>query len=767
MRKDRLIDSLLDIAPIFALVINEKAKILDLNIRASEEFGQVDKLIGTSFFKLFPSVERKRMEEFLSTGFTLRGRSPHEIFQGFPSDSKKSPRFFEMTTMPFERNDRKYLLVTFNNISKTISLLSQEEISRVKAETLAKALRETETKLEIALRAGKMGTWEYDIESRILKWSRGVIDPMHPQRTEPVDQFFERIYKVDTEKFKKILRKNVRDRLNFSLEYRIKAKDGRLVWVSSSGVLINGKGGKKIIGVWTDITSRKNAEMRVKIQYGLSRVLAKRSELSQVAPEVLKRVGEGFNWECGVLWRPDKERKMLVCFTTWHTKDANAKKIGLPAIGDEIEKGEGLAGQVWNKKDVIWAGEKYKFAVIGIPVIFGQEMLGIIVFYSQAYQFINEETVRLASTVGHQLGEFIHRTQTRGELARSKAELETILESVAEAIIVQNNKGDVVYANEEGVKFGRYAQLGDLKGTTFEEIKESVDFYDTKDHLVPSHKWPGSVAMKGKENSAVLRCHFRQSGEDVWIRAIAKPVFDGDRKVQLIVNIVQDITKQVYEERQRELFLSMTTHELRTPIASIKAYSRLGQKRTTRRDVKNFLGKIDDQASKLQIIINDFLDIAKIREGKLSIHKREFDFDELVDQVVSTLRTISTKHKIIKKGKVEKVINADPDRINQVLSNLITNAIKYSPETDKIIVETKVKEDYLLVKVQDFGIGVPKNQQRSIFKSFYQVPKRGSKEGLGLGLYISGAIIKEHGGKIWVESKLGKGSNFYFSLPLK
>jgi Signal transduction histidine kinase len=178
--------------------------------------------------------------------------------------------------------------------------------------------------------------------------------------------------------------------------------------------------------------------------------------------------------------------------------------------------------------------------------------------------------------------------------------------------------------------------------------------------------------------------------------------------------------------------------------------------------------RMDAQVNRLTNLIGDLLDVTKINSGKLLFNKTWFDFNQAIAETVADLQHTTQKHKLITKFSETGNVYSDKDRVSQVITNLITNAIKYSPHADQIIIQTKRDNDQVSVCVKDFGIGIPPSKTDKIFEQFYRVS--GSKQhtfpGLGLGLYISSEIIKREAGKIWVNSVEGKGSDFYFSLPV-
>lgn len=181
-----------------------------------------------------------------------------------------------------------------------------------------------------------------------------------------------------------------------------------------------------------------------------------------------------------------------------------------------------------------------------------------------------------------------------------------------------------------------------------------------------------------------------------------------------------------------------------------------------------YIHKADEGIEKLQVLISELLDVSRIQAGKLELNITEFNFDELVDSCIESIGHISEFHNVQKHGNAAVMVKGDRNRIEQVLMNYLTNAAKYSPKSDKIIVNVTCINNEIQVGVTDFGIGITKEKQGRIFERFYRVEdKNHSFPGLGIGLYISAEIVKRHNGRVWVESEEGKGSTFYFTLPVK
>jgi signal transduction histidine kinase len=181
----------------------------------------------------------------------------------------------------------------------------------------------------------------------------------------------------------------------------------------------------------------------------------------------------------------------------------------------------------------------------------------------------------------------------------------------------------------------------------------------------------------------------------------------------------------------------------------------------------DLLLRMDHQIDRLTTLIRDLLDVTKITEGQLVLKNERFDLNDLVNEIVEEMQVTSKNHKIIKEPGDIDPITADKERTGQVIVNLVSNAIKYSPMSDKIIIKTFVDGEDVVISVQDFGIGISKEMQGKLFDRFFRVMDETTRTfpGLGLGLFISTEIVKRQNGRIWVESSPNEGSTFYFTLP--
>jgi len=266
-------------------------------------------------------------------------------------------------------------------------------------------------------------------------------------------------------------------------------------------------------------------------------------------------------------------------------------------------------------------------------------------------------------------------------------------------------------------------------------------------------------------------------GKTKWLKARGKVYFNEIGVATRFVGTLLDITlEKVLEETTKELlkkkdeFISIASHELKTPITSLKAALQMIEMMSPKSDelkpIHGFIVKAITQVDKLVELIGDLLDVTKIQSGKLALRKTSFLMDDLIREACAELKGSSQKHTLVVEGDTGIEVYADRNRLEQVLINLISNAIKYSPDADKVIIHIGRQKDGVKIAVTDFGIGIPKNKIPLLFDRFYRVDETSQRyAGLGLGLYISSEILKRHNGRIYIESEEGTGSTFWFVIP--
>lgn len=232
------------------------------------------------------------------------------------------------------------------------------------------------------------------------------------------------------------------------------------------------------------------------------------------------------------------------------------------------------------------------------------------------------------------------------------------------------------------------------------------------------------------------------------------------------------IKKNKIFEEQKDNFISMASHELKTPVTSLKVYEQLMFKKATAgkdKEYMMYLKKMDEQIGKLTSLITNLLDLSKIQAGRIPFEMKLFDLNPILKDIIALSNQTHKKHRITLKGKIDKKVYGDEDRITQVLNNLLSNAVKYSPDSKDVHVMILNSKKHTKIIVQDFGIGIDKKNQTKIFDRFFRVDTDNgiTFPGLGIGLFISSEIVKRHGGVFEVKSQKNKGSTFSFTLPYK
>lgn len=288
-----------------------------------------------------------------------------------------------------------------------------------------------------------------------------------------------------------------------------------------------------------------------------------------------------------------------------------------------------------------------------------------------------------------------------------------------------------------------------------------------------------------------------KNGKLIPLSITVSPIIDSKGRIIGASKIARDITQQkkaqqelleytarleamssentrLYQEvkelnEKKDEFIGLASHELKTPITSIMGYLQILTRFNKDKDVNKFVSKTLRQVKKLAGLVSDLLDVSKIEAGKLQLVKEKFDIRPIIDDGIELIQhTNSTHHIFLHTEITSAIICGDPQRIEQVIINLLTNAIKYSPSQKKIDVFLTADSRQVKIGVKDEGIGVPADKLQEIFNRFYRVEELNRNiSGLGIGLYISKEIVERHNGKIWVDSTLEKGSTFWITLPLE
>lgn len=406
-----------------------------------------------------------------------------------------------------------------------------------------------------------------------------------------------------------------------------------------------------------------------------------------------------------------------------------------------------------------------------LPLHINGKVMGVLEFTFKTSNELRPEAQKFMLALADQCAQAFDKVTALENLTKSNEELKVILKRIADGVIVRDSKGIIIYTNEAALQIHGLKSSSEMIGLTpegYTKLVKSISGEGDRD-ISPQDSTFLKILSGKSYARGVYKILYKNSKDFKWLNIKSVAIYNRRNELYLIVSVIQDITSDKQREYFKDEFMSIASHELKTPLTSLKAFTQVLLKNFEKEgnlQAANLLVKMDMQISKLSHLVRDLLDVTKIAEGRLQFHESQFALDELIREVIEEIQPTTVKA-IITKGFTPIHVFADRDRIAQVLINFLTNAIKYSPQGKKVIVHMTTTKDTVTIGVEDFGIGIPTEKQPHVFERFYR--ETGFKEntfpGLGLGLYIASQIIKRQQGKIWLKSLDGKGSTFFFSLP--
>ncbi|OCX50633.1 hypothetical protein BEL04_22955 [Mucilaginibacter sp. PPCGB 2223] len=336
--------------------------------------------------------------------------------------------------------------------------------------------------------------------------------------------------------------------------------------------------------------------------------------------------------------------------------------------------------------------------------------------------------------------------------------------------LVEKSAEGITMHNADGMRIYCSPSVEEILGYTPEELlKQDPWAYSHEGELLYAKEQFYRLASHPGKTITILHRVRHKNDKWIWLESRLTNLLH-EPMVNAIISNFTDVTDRVYLEKQREDFIGVASHELKTPLTSLKAFTQVLENRfknSTDTSSHEIITKIDYQVNRIVSMINDMLDVSSLQAGGLNFNISKFDLNELINELSQALQQSMRKHRIVVNLAPLDAIPGDRDRIGQIINNLIANAVKYSPAADTINISSKIDGDYVTVSVQDYGIGIPEDEQKSIFEKFYRVGNsQKAFQGLGLGLFICYQIVEIHKGKIGVISHPGEGSTFWFSLPL-
>lgn len=357
----------------------------------------------------------------------------------------------------------------------------------------------------------------------------------------------------------------------------------------------------------------------------------------------------------------------------------------------------------------------------------------------------------------------------RDRLEKERAKANAILQSIGEGLFATSLDGNVILINsiaEELLELKEEEVLGKL-------VNKAFVLHDEDGNVVPDEKFPIDVALKMAVEVNRIYLYMRRDGKEISLNITATPIKQRDKVIGAI-GVVRDITKEKEVDRMKTEFISLASHQLRTPLSAIKWFTEMllaGDAGKLSTEQNDFAKNISESTERMIDLVNSLLNISRIESGRIIISPEPTDLKKLVESIATELRVKFDQKKqtfILSAHESLPKINIDPRLIRQVYLNLLTNAIKYSPENGEITVFISRKGEEIISQVSDNGYGIPKDQQGNVFKKFFRAENAVKMEtdGTGLGLYLIKTIVESSKGKIWFQSEEGKGTTFWFSLPV-
>lgn len=609
-------------------------------------------------------------------------------------------------------------------------------------------VKENEERFRMAVESTKLGTWQYHPLTGKLEWSdecRRIYDV--PKDMEVSFAFFEdHIHAEDREYANTSIRKAMDPSGggNYDIQYRIlRYSDKQPRWIRAQGkVYFNDQQPERFIGTVLDITKEKLQQVKLIESVELFQTMADN------VPAMI--------WMSGVDKFNDYFNKTWLEFTG-RTEEEESDEGWLAGVHpDDVQKCINTYNTSLRKQQGFYTEYRLRR-------------------YDGKYRWIADNSTPRFSPDGAFLGfisaciDIDDQKSFREKIQDSELLFKTISNASPAALWMTDQNRRNVFVSDTWLKWtGRSFHDQINRGwlsAVLEEDREKVinHFFD---------------CFEVRKN---FSAEFRVPGPDDrirWCLTEGKPYFDINGTFAGYAGSVTDITELKKLEQRKDDFIKMASHELKTPITSINGYVQLllniyneaeaEKLQMARGTVKSSLGTIAKQVSKLTRLISELLDLSKIESGKLELHCAEFDLGELIEETVQDIRHTTSRHAVIVDNSFEGSIFGDKDRIGQVLTNILNNAIKYSPDSDRIEVYLEGSKKYVTIRIKDFGIGIDKKDHQKIFERFYRVEGKTEQTypGFGIGLFIAGEIIHRHKGTIHVKSEKGKGSSFIINLPL-
>jgi len=406
--------------------------------------------------------------------------------------------------------------------------------------------------------------------------------------------------------------------------------------------------------------------------------------------------------------------------------------------------------------------------VVGLPLTLEDRLIGVIYVFRTRDSAFSADDRQVLSSFADQAAIAVRNATLYQQLAEEKRRLDAIIDNSADGVLILDAQCRVQTINRA---------LSEITGWAPEQARGQLcsrvlALRNEQGHSVCDTACPIKVASR-KDRLEVEGDVVRPDGQRTSVSITYSRLYDNEGSLVNIIGSVHDVTRFREAEEMKAMFISVISHELKTPVALIKGYANTLRREDADWDantVDESLAIIEEESDRLDRLINNLLEASRIQAGTLRMEMSDVRISKLAAKAVERFRVQAPDHQLRLDFPPDfPTLLGDEERLQGVLYNLVSNAIKYSPKGGKIRVGGRVRRDHVEVYVSDQGQGITSEQQSRLFEPFYRVDSSlgRSTQGVGLGLFLSKAIIEGHGGRIWVESAAGRGSIFRFTLPLR
>jgi PAS domain S-box-containing protein len=420
---------------------------------------------------------------------------------------------------------------------------------------------------------------------------------------------------------------------------------------------------------------------------------------------------------------------------------------------------------------------------LAFPVVESGDVVGVVELVSREKRSPRDDEIAVFATAGVEIGQFMLRAQTAQALRRSEADHRAIFERSPIGIARIGNGGELLEANPSLLQMLAH-DADEMRATAWPELLRAYDQAAARQHRTPF------LAGTGEGGPLQVRAA-TGNGDWLWLQLTATTIPDASGAPEHVLVMIEDVTvvretsdrlAEALEAQQeananlakldqtKSEFLSIVSHEFRTALTGIQGFSELIRDGGLEPDeVRAYGGYIFNDADRVNRLIGDMLDLDRMESGRMTMRAGDVDINDIIMEAIS--RAAPSAVTVEFKSDLDPrlpIVAGDRDRLIQVLSNLVNNAVKYSPEGGTVTLATRVDGRFALISVTDTGIGIPQEEIGHVFERFRRVRSGAAQSipGTGLGLTIVKQIVEMHGGKIWVESAVGHGSSFHFTIPL-